>query len=144
MVCSWGMSEKLGPRAFGDNQEIMFLGREINKTQDYSESTAVKIDAEVDRLINDAYERAKSLINEHRDNLELIATTLLEQETLDGRDVEEIVEHGRILSEMEREKIDAENADEPEEQKAAKPEAEEETPPPPPDEEKKNEQEESE
>ncbi len=144
MVCSWGMSEKLGPRAFGDNQEIMFLGREINKTQDYSEDTAVKIDAEVDRLIGEAYERAKSLINEHREKLELIATTLLEQETLDGRDVEEIVEHGRVLSEEEREKIDAEKEAEEQKKNPPKPANDGETPPPPPDEDKKNEQESSE
>lgn len=106
MVCSWGMSEELGPRAFGQNQELMFLGREINKTQDYSEATAVKIDQEVDRLINDAYQRARSIITDNRAKLELIASTLLERETLDGRDVEEIVEFGRILPEEEREQID--------------------------------------
>ena len=107
MVCSWGMSKDLGPRAFGQNQEVMFLGREINRTQDYSENTAVKIDTEVDRLIHDAHEKAKTIITENREKLELIAQTLLERETLAGRDVEEIVEHGRMLSEAERDEIDA-------------------------------------
>jgi cell division protease FtsH len=133
MVCSWGMSEKLGPRAFGDNQEIMFLGREINKAQDYSEETAVRIDREVDRLIGEAYERARTLVTRNRQKLELIATTLLERETLEGRDVEEIVEHGRILSYEEREKIDSEKERAADKEQKAKPGQEDAgTPPPPP------------
>ena len=142
MVCSWGMSKDLGPRAFGENQELMYLGREINRTQDYSEATAVKIDNEVDGLINDSYQRAKNIINDHREKLELIAQTLLERETLDGRDVEEIVEHGRILSEEERDAIDAKNKPEDEQTEAeAKKEASEDTSPPPvPDSSDENEQ----
>jgi len=141
MVCSWGMSEKLGPRAFGDNQEIMFLGREINKSQDYSEDTAVRIDKEVDRLIGEAYERAKTLITQNREKLELIATTLLERETLDGRDVEEIVEYGRMLSEEEREKIDAAKEQETNKEQKAKVSPEDAgTPPPPPPQDKTDEQ----
>jgi cell division protease FtsH len=102
MVCNWGMSEDLGPQSFGENQELMFLGREVSRTQDYSEETAKRIDAEVSRLLHDAYESAKSILNNHRDKLEMIATLLLETETIDGRDVEDIVEHGRICSEDER------------------------------------------
>ena len=143
MVCSWGMSKDLGPRAFGENQELMYLGREINRTQDYSEATAVKIDKEVDKLINDAYERATKLVNDNRVKLELIAETLLERETLDGRDVEEIVEHGRILSEAERKEIDAkkepEEGDQPEAE-AKKEEPDDIAPPPVPDSIDENEQ----
>jgi len=111
MVCSWGMSASLGPQTFGENQELMFLGREINRTQDYSEETAVKIDAEVNQLLRTSHERAKSILTTNRDKLEIIAAMLLEKETLDGRDVQEIVKHGRILSDEERDKVDAEKPD---------------------------------
>jgi cell division protease FtsH len=108
MVCNWGMSEKLGPQTFGQNQELMFLGREVQRTQDYSEATAQQIDQEVSQLLANAYERAMSILTEHHDKLNMIAEMLLEQETLDGRDVEEIVEHDRVLSEVERAEIDRE------------------------------------
>jgi cell division protease FtsH len=106
MICNWGMSEGLGPQTFGESQDLMFLGREITRTQDYSENTAQRIDEEVNTLLRQCYERAQQIIRTHRDRLETIATLLLERETLDGRDVEEIVEHGRVLSDAEREKAD--------------------------------------
>jgi len=106
MVCSWGMSDHLGPQTFGEHQELMFLGREVSRSQDYSEETARRIDAEVNGLLREAHDRALSIITEQRDKLETIANELFERETLDGRDVEEIVEHGRILSEAERDEID--------------------------------------
>jgi len=106
MVCNWGMSDDLGPQTFGENQELMFLGREINRSKDFSESTAKKIDAEVNKLLRSSYERAKEIITTQRDNLEKIAALLFERETLDGRDVKEIVEHGRVLSADERDEID--------------------------------------
>jgi cell division protease FtsH len=109
MVCNWGMSEKIGPQSFGKNQELMFLGREINKTQTYSEDTAQKIDKEISKLLRDCYQRATDIITEHRDKLNMIAEHLLIEETIDGRDVEEIIEHGRILSEEEREAVDNKN-----------------------------------
>jgi cell division protease FtsH len=106
MVCSWGMSESLGPQTFGEGQELMFLGRDIVRNQDYSEETAKKIDAEVNRLLRESHERATEIITTNRDKLDMIANELLERETLDGRDVEDIVEFGRILSAEERDKID--------------------------------------
>ena len=106
MVCNWGMSDELGPQRFGENEELMFLGREVSRSQNYSEETARKIDAEVNKLLRDAHDRAKKLVEENTDKLEMIAQRLLELETIDGRDVEEIVEQGRILSEEEREEID--------------------------------------
>jgi cell division protease FtsH len=109
MVCNWGMSD-LGPQRFGENQEIMFLGREVSRNQDFSEDTARKIDAEISRLVKEAHDRARAIVTERRDQLKMIAERLLERETIDGRDVEEIVEHGRILSEEERDKLDAEKA----------------------------------
>ena len=106
MVCNWGMSDSLGPQTFGEHQELMFLGREVSRTQDYSEETAKKIDAEVNRLLREAYEQATQIIGTHRDKLQLIANTLLERETLDGRDVNEMIEHGRILTDAERAEIE--------------------------------------
>ena len=107
MVCTWGMSEELGPQTFGEQQELMFLGREVSRTQDYSEETARRIDSEVSKLLTGCHESARELLQTHRDTLEMIAELLLERETLDGRDVEEIVEHGRVLSEGERDAIDS-------------------------------------
>ena len=108
MVCNWGMSDEIGPQSFGKNQELMFLGREINKTQSYSEKTAQKIDEEVSLLLRNSYQHATDIINENRDKLDMIAEHLLIEETIDGRDVEEIVEHGRVFTEAEREAAEAE------------------------------------
>jgi cell division protease FtsH len=112
MVCDWGMSEHLGPQTFGENQDLMFLGRDITRARDYSEDTARKIDSEVNTLLRDAHQRATDLLQTHRDKLDMIATLLLERETLDGRDVQEIVEHGRILSEDERDEVDKKKEEE--------------------------------
>ena len=106
MVCDWGMSSELGPQTFGENKELMFLGREINRTQNYSEATAVKIDSEISRLLRETHTHAKEILEENRDKLEMIANALLERETLDGRDVEDILQHNRILSMKERDEID--------------------------------------
>jgi cell division protease FtsH len=102
MVCEWGMSESLGPQSFGEREELLFLGREVSRTNEHSEQTAQKIDEEVNRLLRDAYQQAIELLRTHRDKLDIVARLLLEQETLDGREVEEIVKHGRLLSEVER------------------------------------------
>ena len=106
MICDWGMSENLGPQTFGENQDLMFLGRDITRSQDYSQDTATRIDAEVNALLRKSYERARDILTARRDKLELIAKLLLERETLDGREVEEIVTHGRILSEAERDELE--------------------------------------
>ena len=93
MVCQFGMSTKLGMIQFGNDEE-MFLGCEMMRRKDYSDDTAREIDAEVKGLIDGAYQRATELINTHRDKLELIANALLEHETLDGKQVEDIVRTG--------------------------------------------------
>ncbi len=108
MVCNWGMSESLGPQRFGQNQEVMFLGREISRQQDYSEETARRIDTEVSRLLREAHERAVRILVENREKLEMVAQRLLELETIDGRDVKDIVELGRVRTPEEREVIDKE------------------------------------
>jgi cell division protease FtsH len=96
MVCEWGMSEALGMVEYGDNDEHVFLAKEISRPRNYSEATAQKIDHEIKRLIDDAYETARRMLTENRDKLEAVAKALLEYETLDGRHIEEIVEHGSL------------------------------------------------
>ena len=107
MVCEWGMSQTLGPQSFGEREELLFLGREVSRSQEFSEETARRIDEEVSRLIRECHDKALDLLRKNRKNLDTIANLLLERETLDGRDVEEIVKHGRILSEVERADTDA-------------------------------------
>jgi cell division protease FtsH len=95
MVCEWGMSEKLGPLAFGEEQGEIFLGREFNQRQrNFSEATAIDIDAEVRSIVTTQYSRAKQLLIEHKDALDRIAAALLEWETLDGEEVEVLIRGG--------------------------------------------------
>ena len=94
MVCQWGMSEAVGMVQYGSDNDQVFLGRDFAQRKDYSEHTSQQIDGEVKRIINDAYNRAKEIIETHRDKLEMIAKALLEYETLDGSQVEEIVRTG--------------------------------------------------
>ena len=91
MVCEWGMSE-LGPLSFGKKEEQIFLGREIAQHRDYSEDTAIKIDAEVQKIIRGAYEEARLLIEERSEALVRIAEALLEREVLDGEEVHQLIE----------------------------------------------------
>ena len=91
MVCEWGMSERLGPMTFGKKEEEIFLGRDFTQTADYSENTAIEIDAEVRRIIQDSYNRAKSLLEANLRLLHKVAETLLEREVLDGSEIDAIV-----------------------------------------------------
>ena len=94
MVCAYGMSEAFGFQAFGDNEEQVYLGREIGRKQDHSEATAQTIDAEVTRLLQEAYRRGERLIGENKERLAQLVDYLLEVETADGRDVERLVKTG--------------------------------------------------
>jgi len=96
MVTQWGMSDRIGMVQYGDDDEYVFLGREVARAKVYSETTAQEIDAEVKRIIDQAYKTAKDLITNNLDKLELIAKSLLEYETLDGTQVEEIVRTGKF------------------------------------------------
>ncbi len=96
MVTQWGMSERLGMIQYGDSNEYVFLGREMGRSKDYSEATAQSIDAEVKHIIDENYQRAKAIITANRDKLELIAKALLEHETLDGAQVEDIIRTGHF------------------------------------------------
>ncbi len=100
MVCEWGMSQ-LGPLAYGKKEEAIFLGREIAQHRDFSEDTAVQIDKEVKRIVNEAYENAHALLSNHRDTLEHVALALLEREVLDAVEVKLLME-GKPLPEKPR------------------------------------------
>jgi len=97
MVCDFGMSE-LGPIAMGENQDTVFLGRDITRSQHISEDTARRVDAAVSDIISSEYKRAQEIIAKHRAALDKIAEALLENETIEGRHVLEIIEHGEIKS----------------------------------------------
>ncbi len=105
MVTQWGMSEKLGMVQYGNDHE-QFMGREMGGRADYSEFTAQEIDTEVKRITNEAYTRAKNLIDSHRDKLEMIANALLEYETLDGSQVDDIVKKGTFTPPEPTPKVD--------------------------------------
>jgi cell division protease FtsH len=91
MVCEWGMSE-LGPLSFGKKEEQIFLGREISQHRDYSEETAIRIDAEVKQIISTAYSRAKVIIEAHSNGMVRVAEALLEREGLDGAEVKLLID----------------------------------------------------
>ncbi len=95
MVCTWGMSDKLGPLTYGQKEEQIFLGREIAQHRDFSEATAVEIDREVKRLVDENYERVKKLINENTETLTRLAENLLERESLDTEQITAIVQEGK-------------------------------------------------
>ena len=99
MVCEWGMSE-LGPISFGEKQGEVFLGRDFSQHQkDFSESTAVRVDGQIRSIIEDNYERARGIIQDHREELDRIAAALLEYETLDGEEVDWLIA-GRDVGEL--------------------------------------------
>ncbi len=91
MVCEWGMSEKLGPLAFGKKEEQIFLGREFAQHRDYSEETARLIDNEIRTIVNQSYEKAKDILQKNMATLHQLANTLLEKEVLDGRQIDSII-----------------------------------------------------
>jgi cell division protease FtsH len=91
MVCEWGMSEKLGPLTFGKREEHIFLGREFARQQDYSEETAVLIDAEVKQIVVDCSGRARQILEEKVGKLHSVAQALLEHESLDGEEIARIL-----------------------------------------------------
>ena len=95
MVCEWGMSE-LGPMTFGKKEEQIFLGREIAQHRDYSEDTAIKIDQEVRKLVNNGYNMAKQILSNNRDVLERIARALIEREVLDANEIKMLVENQQL------------------------------------------------
>ncbi|MBO0602872.1 ATP-dependent zinc metalloprotease FtsH [Sporosarcina sp. E16_3] len=96
MVTEYGMSDKLGPMQFGQAQGQVFLGRDFNSEQNYSEAIAYEIDQEMQRIIKEQYARTKEILSGKRELLDLIATTLLEVETLDAEQINHLKDHGTL------------------------------------------------
>jgi len=91
MVCEWGMSEKLGPLAFGEKEGEVFLGRDMGHVKNYSEATAIEIDSEITRIVKENYERTRNLLKENKAALVTVAEALLERENLDGAEIRKMV-----------------------------------------------------
>jgi cell division protease FtsH len=92
MVTQWGMSDKLGPMVYGENEGEVFLGRSITTHKNVSETTMQKVDAEIRRIIHEQYTLARKLIEDNRDKVEAMARALLEWETLDSDQINDIME----------------------------------------------------
>jgi len=101
MVCEWGMSERLGPLAYGAKEEEIFLGREITRTKNYSETTAVAIDEEIKKIISAGMLRSEEILSENIDILHRLANALLEREILDGDEIDKII-RGEELPPVEK------------------------------------------
>ncbi len=106
MVCEWGMSEEMGPLTFGKQEEQIFLGREISQRHDYSENTAMQIDAEVKKIVLHSYQQAKNILQEHTEALTRLAETLLEYETLDFDDIKAVIKGEKISKDIKPESPD--------------------------------------
>ncbi len=91
MVARWGMSEDMGPRVYGDNESEVFLGRDVMTHRNLSESTAQKLDAEITRIIDEQYSRARKILEDNRDKVEVMAKALMEWETLDSQQIDDIM-----------------------------------------------------
>jgi cell division protease FtsH len=91
MVCEWGMSERLGPLSYGTKEEEIFLGREITRSKNYSEGTAIAIDEEIKRIITTGMDRAETILRENLETLHRLAAVLLEREILDGDEIDKIM-----------------------------------------------------
>ncbi len=103
MVTVWGMTDTLGPMVYGENEAELFLGREVTRTQNISEKTSQMIDAEVRKLIDKNYARAKDIIEKHMDELHLLADALIEYETLEDDEIDQVMA-GKKLHRSEKKK----------------------------------------
>jgi cell division protease FtsH len=92
MVARWGLSEELGTVSYGENQDEVFLGMSVSRTQNASEATVQKIDSEIRRLVEEGYNQATKILTEKRADLEVLAKGLLESETLTGEEIKELLE----------------------------------------------------
>ncbi|MEA3401408.1 MAG: ATP-dependent zinc metalloprotease FtsH [Armatimonadota bacterium] len=113
MVTEYGMSEELGPITYGRKTGPVFLGKDLAEERNYSEAVARKIDNAVRAMVDGAHDRARAILEKHREELDLLVEKLLEHETLDQADVEALLEHGVMAEELEEEsEEEAEEADE--------------------------------
>nr|WP_256476596.1 ATP-dependent zinc metalloprotease FtsH [Siccirubricoccus soli] len=97
MITEWGMSEKLGMIAYGENSQEVFLGHSVTQSKNLSEETARQIDGEIRRIIDEAYAKAKQLLSENIDELHLLAKGLLEHETLSGDEIRQVIRGEPII-----------------------------------------------
>ena len=111
MVCEWGMSKKMGPLAFGQKQEQIFLGREFAQHKDFSEDTARAIDEEVKRIVIEGYDRATKLLKDNMKYLHLLTEELLVKETLEGSEVDKIIEGAKGEAGKSKAKASGKKAD---------------------------------
>ena len=102
MICEYGMSENIGPVTFGHRQDQVFLGRDIARDKDYSEEVAAEIDKEVRSFMEDAYAATEKLLSDNIDKLHLIAKALMEKETLEEEEINQLVKYGHILTAEEK------------------------------------------
>lgn len=96
MVCEWGMSEELGMIEYGEARGEVFVARDTGSSKGYSEQTSLKIDLEIKKLIDDAYQRATDLLTEHGETLKILSEALLDFETLDANQVNDIIKYGEM------------------------------------------------
>jgi len=96
MVCEWGMSDKLGPLAYGAKEEEIFLGREITRSRNFSENTAIAIDVEVKKIITSAMKRSEKILREDVATLHRLSNALLEREILDSDEIDKLI-RGEVL-----------------------------------------------
>ena len=102
MICEYGMSENIGPVTFGHRQDQVFLGRDIARDKDYSEEVAAEIDKEVRSFMEDAYSATEKLLSDNIDKLHVIAKALMEKETLEEEEINQLVKYGHILTAEEK------------------------------------------
>lgn len=102
MICEYGMSENIGPVTFGHRQDQVFLGRDIARDKDYSEEVAAEIDKEVRSFMEDAYAATEKLLSDNIEKLHVIATALMEKETLEEEEINQLVKYGHILTAEEK------------------------------------------
>jgi len=100
MVCDWGMSERMGPLTFGKREEQIFLGKEIATHKDYSEETAIEIDREIRRIVEECLTKAESLLKENEPRLDRLASVLLEKESLNAQQIEDIMKEDTVAAEL--------------------------------------------
>lgn len=108
MVCEWGMSDAIGPLSYGKKEEQIFLGREFASHQDYSEETAKRIDAEINKIVLESYDRAKKILSENIDLLHKIALVLLEKEVITGEELDDIIkENGSAVADEKKAPVES-------------------------------------
>jgi len=105
MVCEWGMSDELGPLSFGRKEEQIFIGREISQHRDYSEQTALTIDREIRNIVDQNHKRAKQIVSDNIEALKRIAEALIEYETIDGAEVDQLIRGEKITRAEKKEAV---------------------------------------